>query len=113
MNPGYTFGKSLEQHRTIGKEKAVERFKATDQFGGEMKYFSDCILNGTDPEPDGEEGVADLRVIEGIMRALESGRAEPLPPFHRSRRIDPDAQEETLRAVSPPPPVDASDPARD
>ena len=113
MDPGYTFGKSLEQYRTIGKAKEHERFKATDQFGGEMKYFSDCILNGTDPEPDAEEGIADLRVIEGIQRALASGRAEALAPFHRSRRIDPDAQEQALRSVHIPEPVHASDPARD
>ncbi|WP_174297347.1 Gfo/Idh/MocA family protein [Sphingomonas bacterium] len=112
MDPGYTFGKSLEQYRVIGGKRSHESFKATDQFGGEMAYFSDCILNGRDPEPDGEEGLADLRVIEGIERALASGRAEVLPPFHRSRRIDPDAQERTLRVVSPPEPVNASDPSR-
>ena len=112
MNPGYTFGKPLEQYRTIGETKSHESFKSTDQFGGEMKYFSACILNGTDPEPDGEEGLADLRVIEGIQRALASGRAEVLPPFHRSRRIDPDAQEQGLRAVSAPDPVNASNPSR-
>ncbi|MGI4731342.1 MAG: Gfo/Idh/MocA family protein [Janthinobacterium lividum] len=111
MNPAYTFGKSLEQNRTIGEHKTHESFKATDQFGGEMRYFSDCILNGTDPEPDGEEALADLRVIEGIVRALESGRAEPLPPFRRHRRIDPDAQEQSLRGVTAPAPVHAADPA--
>ena len=113
MNPAYMFGKSLEQQRVIGETKSHQSFKATDQFGGEMKYFSDCILNGTDPEPDGQEGLADLRVIEGIARAIESGRAEVLPPFHRARRIDPDAQEQSLRAISPPQPVNASDPSRD
>ena len=75
MNPAYTFGKSLEQNRTIGEHKTHESFKATDQFGGEMRYFSDCILNGTDPEPDGEEALADLRVIEGIARWKAAGRS--------------------------------------
>jgi hypothetical protein len=32
-----------------------------------MKYFSDCILKGIDPEPDGEEGFADIRVMEALL----------------------------------------------
>src|SRR3984957_7808126 len=38
------------------KTKKIKTFKNTDHFGGEMKCFSDCILKGTDPEPDGEVG---------------------------------------------------------
>ncbi len=81
MSPGYMYGVSLEQQTTIGQKQKEKSFKNTDHFGGEMKYFSDCILNGTDPEPDGEEGYADVRVLEGILRALKSGRSETLEPF--------------------------------
>jgi predicted dehydrogenase len=113
MSPAFGFGDPLEQNRTIGEKKSHESFKATDQFGGEMKYFSDCILDGTDPEPDAEEGLADLRVIEGIVRALETGRSQKLAPFTRTRRIDPDAQLETLSYKSPPKEeVNASSPTR-
>ena len=42
-----------------------------DQFAPEIKYFSDCILNGREPEPSGEEGMLDVRVIEAV---LESAR---------------------------------------
>ncbi len=77
-----------------------------------MKYFSDCILNGTDPEPDGEEGYADVRVLEGIMRALGSGKPEPLEPFTRTRRIDIAAQKETLAAKAPPDLVNTSNPGK-
>ncbi len=112
MSPAFMFGGPLEQNRSIGEDKAHESFKATDQFGGELKYFSDCILEGRDPEPDGEEGLADLLVIEGIVRALESCQPQTLEPFQRTRRIDPNAQLETLRGVSPPEPIGASNPAR-
>lgn len=111
LSPAYGFGEPLEQNRTIGDEKSHERFKATDQFGGEMKYFSDCILNDRPVEPDAEEGLADLRVIEGIQRALETGQPQKLAPFTRTRRIDPE-QVQTLRAVSAPEPVEVSDPGR-
>ena len=67
LDPAYTFGKGLEQTITIGEKKEEHSFKNTDHFGGELKYFSDCILNNESPEPNGEEGFADVRVLEGIM----------------------------------------------
>lgn len=111
MSPAYGFGEGLAQSRTIGSKKASETFKATDQFGGELKYFSDCILEGKEPEPDGEEGLADLRVLEGIVRAKETGQPQKLASFVRSRGIDPEAQVQTLSAVSIPDDVDAPKPS--
>lgn len=110
MSPAYGFGEGITQHRQIGGTASSETFKATDQFGGELRYFSDCILNDREPEPSAEEGIADLRVIEGIVRALESGQRQVLPPFERSQRIDPDAQRQMLGAVSPPEDVNAASP---
>lgn len=112
MNPGYMYGKPLEQTVTIGESKSQQSFKNTDHFGGEMKYFSDCILNGREPEPDGEEGYADVRVMEGIVEALRSGRPQELPPFVRNRRIDPSAQEEKLAAQKSPELVNTSNPGK-
>ena len=31
---------------TVGKSKSEESFPKTDHFGGELKYFSDCIVRG-------------------------------------------------------------------
>ena len=111
LGPAFAFGKSLEQNVTIGDKQSHESFKSTDQFGGELKYFSDCILNEVDPEPDAEEGLADLRVIEGALRALASGRSEVLPAFERRRRIDL-AQVQKLSMVKAPDPIGASGPNR-
>ena len=97
---------------TTGDGQTHESFRNTDHFGGELAYFSDCILNGRDPEPDGEEGYADVRVIEGILEALKTGGRVVLPPFARTRRIDPDAQERTLAARKAPELVNASNPGR-
>jgi predicted dehydrogenase len=112
MNPGYMYGKPLEQSITIGESKSQKSFKNTDHFGGEMRYFSDCILNNTDPEPDGEEGYADVRVLEGVLRALESGAPQKLEPFTRSKRIDPSSQRETLSAQKSPELVNTSNPGK-
>ena len=112
MSPGYGYHKPIEQTRTIGETQAREAFKATDQFGGELKYFSDCILNDRQPEPDASEGIADLRVIEAILKAIETGGAVPINPDQRPSRIDPDAQEQRLAPVTAPEPVNASSPSR-
>jgi len=117
LDPAYTFGSSIRQITTIGAEKSEQSFKNTDQFGGEMKYFSHCILNNEEPEPNAEEGLADVRVLEAILEALESGRSVPLGPvtaesFRRDRRIDTKAQRMALRAVSTPELVHASNPGR-
>ncbi|QGZ67071.1 Gfo/Idh/MocA family protein [Paraburkholderia acidisoli] len=110
MQPCYTYGKPLEQVVTIGQDEQTHSFKNTDHFGGEMKYFSDCILNNTEPEPDAEEGYADVRVLEGIVKALQTGGPVKLEPFARSRRIDTKKQKETLRAVKSPELVKTSNP---
>ena len=113
MSPCYGFQNGLEQNRQVGEKKTHESFKATDQFGGELKYFSDCILHDRAVEPDGEEGLADLLVIEAIVAALKSGGPVKVEPLARTRGIDPEAQEQTLRAVSAPEPVHASSPSTD
>ncbi len=112
LNPSFTFGEPLEQFRKLGDKQEHQSFKATDQFGGELKYFSECILEGRDPEPDGEEGLADLLVIEAIRRALTSGKPERVEPLQRTRRIDP-GQVQTLGGVRAPEPINASDPIKD
>lgn len=113
LDPAYTFGKGLSQTITLGEKKEEQIFKNTDHFGGELKYFSECILNDENPEPNGEEGFADVRILEGIMEALKSGKSVTLPPFKRSRRIDTERQKNTLRAVSTPELVHVGNPGRD
>ena len=73
---------------TIGesKKKSEESFTSTDQFGGELKYFSDCILRNKHPEADGEEGLLDVRIVAAVERALETGEPQKLEPYMRKRR---------------------------
>lgn len=111
LAPGFTYGSPMAQNIVIGEDKSTRHEPKTDQFGGEMRYFSDCILNDAQPEPDAEEGFADVRVIEGILKAIASGHAEPLPPFTRSRRIDTKAQRQTLSTIEPPKRVGVASPS--
>jgi predicted dehydrogenase len=109
-SPAFSVGVAIKHTITIGEEKTNEEFPKTDHFGGELKYFSDCILNGKDPEADGEEGLLDVRVFAAIEKALETGKPQKLGPYHRKRR--PTQQNvETLKAVKPPELVGAHKPS--
>ena len=109
-NPAYQVGSAIEHELTVEKKKSTDSFKTTDHFGGELKYFSDCILNDRNPEADGEEGMLDVRILAAVERALESGQPQTLAPYHRKRRPDP-AQVETLGKVKEPELVGAHKPS--
>ena len=110
LNPGFTFPGPLKHQLRIGDQKTRSDFPATDQFGGETQYFSDCILNGIDPEPDGEEGLLDVRVIAAVERALHTGEVQRLPE-HRRVKGPLQAQRRDLPSVTPPPLVNAAEPS--
>jgi hypothetical protein len=112
LDPAYTLGKPLAQTITRGEKQENHSFKSTDHFGGELKYFSECILNDESPEPDGDEGFADVRILDGIMSALQTGGAVQLSPFQRTRRINTERQKMTLDAVSTPQLVHAGNPSK-
>ncbi|WP_322964518.1 Gfo/Idh/MocA family protein [Sphingomonas fuzhouensis] len=44
------------------------------QHAGQLDHFAECITNGTEPLVAGEEGLADMRVIEAIYRSAREGR---------------------------------------
>lgn len=75
---------------TTDEGSQTHRFEPVDQFGGETQYFSDCILNDRHPEPDGQEGLLDVRVLAAVEQSLETGRTVELEPMTRGRRVDPE-----------------------
>ena len=86
--PAYQVGSQIKHILTVEKKESSESFRETDHFGGELRYFSDCILDGNNPEPDGEEGMLDVRVLAAIEQSLKTGEPQKLAPYHRSRRPD-------------------------
>ena len=100
-DPAYQVGVAIEHKFLQGKKTSTESFPKTDHFGGELKYFSDCILNNRNPEADGEEGLLDVRVLEAAEESLRSKRPVALAPYHRKRRPV-EAQVEELGAVKEP-----------
>lgn len=92
MDPAFPFESELKMTVTVG-DKAKERtFKKRDHIAPELMYFSHCIRSGQRPEPDGYEGLADLRIIEAIQESMASGKAVKLAPFPEKPRPGKDQQ---------------------
>ena len=56
-----------------------------DQFAAELVYFSECVLNGKDPEPSAEEGCWDVRVVDALYESARIGKPVALPHFGPER----------------------------
>ena len=109
VSPGFGFSGPLAFTLRQGGSVKPRSFPAVDQFGGETQYFSDCILKDKPPEPDGEEGRLDVRVVAAIERALTTGRPVELDPVERHRRPEP-AQRRELSVPHKPALVHAAEP---
>ena len=87
VEPGYELASGLEHHVSRGgKEKRTVAFAKRDQFAPELLHFSDCILGDREPEPTGEEGLADVRVIRALYKSAASGRPVRLAPAKLATR---------------------------
>jgi glucose-fructose oxidoreductase len=86
VDPAYEYAAGLSYEMKLGEKTRKKKFAKSDQFAPELAYFSNCILNDRDPEPSGEEGLIDVRVIESMQRSIKSGRWETVGARQRSRR---------------------------
>jgi predicted dehydrogenase len=85
-DPGYEYAEALQQEVKIGERTKKRDFPKRDQFAAEIEYFSNCVLRNRKPEPSGEEGMADVRIVEAIYKSAQSRRAIKLTPFIKKRR---------------------------
>ena len=111
LDPSYEYVGKLNHRLTIDGKTKKKTFSRRDQFGAEITYFSNCILDDTDPEPSGEEGLADVRVIRALYRSAKSGEPVKLKEYSRDQRPTM-AQEIELPPVSMPALVHAESPTK-
>ena len=85
-DPAYEYAEGLEYVLTIDGKTTRKNVGKRDQFAPELLYFSDCILNNRAPEPSGEEGMQDVRIVEALYASAKSGKPVPIRPFTKRRR---------------------------
>jgi glucose-fructose oxidoreductase len=74
VDPAYEYAGTLRHHLTRGDTTRVKTFRKRDQFAAELDYFSRCVRRGRLPEPSGQEGLADVQIIEALLRSALTGR---------------------------------------
>ncbi|HEY6514986.1 MAG TPA: Gfo/Idh/MocA family oxidoreductase [Steroidobacteraceae bacterium] len=103
LDPAYEYAEGVEYVLRLGRRQRAKRYEKSDQFAPELLYFSDCILRDSEPEPSGEEGMADIRVIEALNRSMETGRW--VSPELPQRRRRPTLRQQIRRPGIHPPPL--------
>jgi predicted dehydrogenase len=110
VEPAYEYVEKLEHYLTVDGKTSHESFAKRDQFAPELEYFSHCLLANHEPEPNAEEAIDDLRVIEAILQSARTGKPVPLEPRQRARR--PSMRQESRKpAVGKQTPIHAPSPS--
>jgi predicted dehydrogenase len=112
LDPAYEYAEGLKEFLTVDEETHQKKFAARDQFAPELIYFAQCLLDGDEPEPSGEEGLCDVRVLSAIVQSAQSGKAVTLAPFERRQHPDPSRQIIKRPPVAKVEPVNAPAPSR-
>jgi predicted dehydrogenase len=99
VDPAYEYAEGLNYEVTVDDKTTRHESAKRDQFAAELIYFSDCILDGVEPEPSGEEGLQDVRIITALYESADAGKPIQIPPYEPAAR--PDATQQIRR-----PPVD-------
>lgn len=111
MEPAYEYAKPL--HYEIETEAGTRErtFEKHDQFGAQLLYFSQCILEDRDPEPDGLSGLADVHIVRAVhASAVRGGAPVSLLPVRQNRRPD-GSMKIALPGVEKPPEIHAESPS--
>jgi len=108
--PAYEYAEALGYTLTVGDAVKKKKGRRRDQFAAELVYFSDCVLNGKDPEPSAEEGCWDVRVVDALYESARLGAPVSLPHFgperlplrNQAQDLPPVRQEPELVSVEKP-----------
>ena len=86
VDPAYEYAEGLAYSLTIDGRTRRKRIGKRDQFAPELLHFSDCVLKNREPEPSGEEGLQDVRIVQALYESAEIGKAVSIPPFTDRQR---------------------------
>jgi predicted dehydrogenase len=86
VDPAYEYAEGLAYELTVGEKTTRKRIGKRDQFAAELLYFSDCILKNRNPEPSGQEGLQDVRIVEALYRSADTGRAVKILRYKPTKR---------------------------
>lgn len=86
VEQAYEYVMPVSHRLTVDGKVQKRTFRKRDQFAPELIYFSDCIKGNRTPEPSGSEGLADVRIIEGLYRSAKIRKPVKLEPVKQAKR---------------------------
>ncbi|HKB69262.1 MAG TPA: Gfo/Idh/MocA family oxidoreductase [Thermoanaerobaculia bacterium] len=92
LDPAYEYAAQMTLTTAARGKTSRRTFAKRDQFGPELVYFSDCVRGERDPEPDGREGLADVRVIRALYESARTKKPMRLDAFEKDTRPEPDQE---------------------
>lgn len=87
LENAYSHSEDIECTWTTEEKRVRKIVSKRDQFAPQLVYFSNCILNGVDPEPSGAEGTMDVQIIQKIHESAVT--RQPVELFERKRHLGP------------------------
>lgn len=101
MENAYEYKEGIQWELTSEGKTRKGKTSKRDQIAPELLTFSDCILEGRDPEPNGWEGLADVRIISALYESARTGRPVKLEPFEKPQRPTKEQEEHRPAAKEP------------
>ncbi len=86
LEKGYEYSTSMKLKTYEENKISTKRYGKRDQFSPEIIYFSDCIQKKRKPEPSGEEGLADIKIIEALLLSIDLGSPISLDEINKKTR---------------------------
>ena len=86
VDPAYEYAEGLAYELTVNGKTTRKRIGRRDQFAPELLYFSECIQKNRMPEPSGEEGMQDVRIVQALYESAKTGKVVDMPPFEPAKR---------------------------
>ncbi len=86
LEKGYEYSTTMKLKTYEEKKVITKRYPKRDQFAPELLYFSECIQKKKKPEPSGEEGLADIKIIEALLLSLDLGSPITLDEINKRTR---------------------------
>jgi predicted dehydrogenase len=111
LDNAYGYATDMRLHVEGQHGVKTRTFSKHDQIAAEIEYFARCIREDKDPEPSGWEGLADVRILQGIYQSARFGRAVPIEPIPVRHRPDM-AQEIRVASHEMPSLVDVEQPTK-
>ena len=86
LAPAYDYAVDLQMELEVDGKTTHRTFKKRDQVAAEIAEFAACIREDREPEPNGQEGLADLRVVDAIVKSFKTGKVVAIKPVRKTRR---------------------------